>query len=162
MALIHRVRGGLFDTHLKATYWIWPFVGLIAWRLGYSTTASVAWAVGYLIWILPGWMSVITRAMGISVPDDQIMGMGWDVKIVDILSFGNPVFGCYVRAALYLIPLAVALVLLGVSPVGLLFVVGFFYPAYKMSFAERPTDPSSIAEWIVGGSFGLSMVIGRL
>jgi len=83
------------------------------------------------------------------------------------MSFGSPVFGCFVRAAVFLIPLAVALAcldmfagagpLLNIAP--LLIIVAAFLPAYIISYRLRPTDMSSIAEWIVGASWGSAMLL---
>lgn len=168
-AMIHRVRGGLFPNWhpLKATYWIWIFVAMLAFLAGDAWPVALAWGLGYLIWTLPAWMSVITRALGVPVPAGQIMGSGWDVRLVNALSFGNPKFGCFVRATVFLIPLAAALTCLdvfdGAGPLfnvaPLLIIVAVFLPAYVIGYRFRPTDMSSIAEWLVGASWGAAILL---
>lgn len=169
LAFIHRVRGGLFPNWhpLKSTYWIWIFVAILAFMAGDAWPVALAWGLGYLVWTLPAWMSVITRAVGVPVPAGQVMGSGWDVRLVDAMSFGSPKFGCFVRAAVFLVPLAVALACLdvfdGAGPllnvVPLLIIVAAFLPSYIIGYRLRPTDMSSIAEWLVGASWGAAMLL---
>ena len=166
MALCHRVRGGLITLPVKATYWIWPVPGLLAYAAGASWPVALVWALGYLIWILPAWMVFLTRAVGAPVPTGQVMGSGPDVRLVAALSFGNAAFACFVRAAIYLIPLVVALACLDfydgagstVDLLPLALIVVFFLPAYLDGYWMRPTDMSSVAEPLVGATWGASLL----
>lgn len=167
-AVIHRLRGGGFVTlPVKGTYVLWPLVGLLAWLAGAPWSVALAWAVGYLVWILPAWMAFLTVAVGAPVPVRQVMGAGWDVRFVSALSFGNAVLACFVRAGLFLVPLVAALLCLdafdGAGPLYdaalLLLIVVLFLPAYLIGFKRRPTDMSSIAEPIVGASWGLALAL---
>ena len=172
LAFINRVRGGLFPNWhpLKSTYWIWAFVAILAFLAGDTWPVALAWGLGYLLWTLPAWMSVITRAVGAPVPAGQVMGSGWDVRLVDALSFGNPVLGCFVRAAVFLVPLGVALACLdvfdGAGPllniVPLAVIVVAFLPSYVIGYLLRPTDMSSVAEWLVGASWGAALTLFSL
>lgn len=170
MAFIHRLRGGGFVTlPFKSTYVLWPIVGLLAWVAGASWPVALAWALGYLAWILPGWMATLTRAVGAPVPADQVMSSTWDVRLVTVLSFGHPVLGCFVRAGLFLVPLAVALACLDlfghagslVDLIPLVIVVAAFFPAYWLGFRMLPTNMSAVAEPLVGASWGLAMIAAR-
>jgi hypothetical protein len=164
--LIHRIRGGgIVTLPFKATYVIWPLVGLLAWAAGAPWPVAVVWAVGYLIWILPAWTIFLTRAVGAAIPAGQVVGSGLDVKLVNALSFGNPDVACLVRAALFLAPLVAGLVALDVyadagpvyDVVPLLLIVAAFLPAYLIGYKARPTNMASAAEWIVGASWGAAM-----
>lgn len=152
MAFVHRLRGGGF-VHLpfKATYAVWIVPGLMAWGASGSWGVGLTWAIGYLIWILPGWMSVITEAEGADVPAGQVMSETWDVRLVDDIDGGDAIIGCYVRAALFLAPLAIALPLTGSPFWPLLTVVAVFWPAYWAAYHLSPTNQSAIAELLVGG-----------
>lgn len=170
LAVLHRVRGGLFPSFhppLKTTYWCWPLVGLLAWLAGAPWPVALAWAVGYLAWTLPGWMAFLTAAVGAPVPADQVMGQGADVRLVWALSGGNAVVACCIRAALFLAPLVVALLLLdafdGAGPLWdaapLALIVAAFLPAYLVGHRLRPADMSSVAEPIVGASWGCALAL---
>ena len=165
-AFLHRLRGGgIVTLPVKATYFVWPLVGLLAWLAGAPWPVAVALAVGYLVWILPAWMAFLTAAVGAPVPAGQVVGSGWDVRLVWALSGGNPIVACFVRAALFLLPLVAALLCLDAfdaagplyDAVPLLLVVALFLPAYLIGYRLRPTDMSSVAEWIVGASWGVAM-----
>lgn len=166
LAVLHRLRGGGYVTlQVKGTYVLWPLVGLLTWLAGAPWPVAVAWAVGYLVWILPAWMAFLTALVGAPVPVGQVMGSGWDVRLVWALSFGNAALACLVRAGLFLVPLTVVLLLLdafdAAGPLydaGPLALIVLTFPlAYLVGYRLRPIDMSSVAEPIVGASWGLAM-----
>ena len=168
MAVLHRLRGGGYVTlPVKGTYVLWLLVGLLAWLAGSPWPVAMAWAVGYLVWILPAWMAFLTALVGAPVPAGQVMGSGWDVRLVWALSSGQAELACFWRATLFLAPLVVALTVLDcigyasstwdVAP--LLLIILAFSPAYLIGYRLRPTDMSSVAEPIVGASWGLAMAL---
>lgn len=158
MAILHRLRGGGFVTMpVKGTYVLWPLVGLAAWGVGAPWPVALAWAIGYLVWIIPGWMSHVTAALGIQVPQDQEMGAGSDVSLIGLMSFGHPVLACFLRAFVYIVPLAIALANLHVNPAWLLLIVVGFYPAYWIGYRVSRTNLSGPAELIVGALWGIAM-----
>ena len=166
MALLHRLRGGGYVTlPVKGTYVLWPLVGLLAWLAGAPWPVAVAWAVGYLVWILPAWMAFLTALVGAPVPAGQVMGSGWDVRLVWALSLDNALLACLVRAGLFLVPLLGALLLLDAFDVAgplydtvpLALIVVTFPLAYLIGYRLRPTDMSSVAEPIVGAFWGAAM-----
>lgn len=168
LAALHRLRGGGYITlPVKGTYVLWPLVGLLAWLAGSPWPVAAAWAVGYLIWILPAWMAFLTALVGAPVPAGQVMGSGWDVRLVWALSFDNAALACLVRAGLFLVPLVATLLLLdafeGAGPLydaaPLTMIVAAFPLAYLIGYRLRPTDMSSIAEPIVGASWGLALAL---
>lgn len=168
MAAVHRIRGGgLVALPIKGTYVLWPIPGLLAIAAGAPWPVALAWALGYLAWTLPGWMAFLTRAVGAPVPANQVMGAGLDVRLVWALARGDAVAACLVRAALYLLPLGIALACLDVldaagplsdvAPLAL--IVAVFLPAYTIGYRLRPTDMSSVAEPIVGASWGVALAL---
>ena len=166
MLLIHRVRGGLLKMPVwvpvkKSTYWIWPFVGLAAWLCGMTWLQATLWAVGYLIWILPGWMEEIDQALG-QKPAGQVTSNGLDVRLVFGISMGHKHLACIVRAALYLIPLCIAMPYVDQDPAFLLIIVLTFWPAYWLGSKRMPSNLAMVAESLVGASWGLSMVLAVL
>ena len=168
MGLLHRLRGGGFVAlPFKLTYWLAIPVTLFAWTAGASWPVSLAWGLGYEVWCLFGWMAFLTRAVGAPVPPGQVMASGADVRLIEALSIGSATLACVLCAAVYLVPLGVALACLdlfdGAGPLvdlaPLLLIVMWFLPAYIIGFALRPTDMSSVAEPIVGASWGIAMAI---
>ena len=162
MAALHRLRGGGYVTlPVKGTYVLWPLVGLLAWLAGAPWPVAVAWAVGYLVWIIRAWMAFVDAETGAPVPDDEVMAGGPDVRFIWDASLGHPFLACLIRAALFLLPLAIALIALGGpwSAAPLALIVPLFPLAYLIGYRLRPTDMSSVAEPIVGASWGLAMAL---
>ena len=168
VAVLHRLRGGGYVTlPVKGTYVLWPLVGLLAWLAGAPWPVAAAWAVGYFVWILPAWMAFLTALVGAPVPAGQVMGSGWDARLVWALSFGNAALACLVRAGLFLVPLAAVLLLLDAldaagplydaAPLALIVVA--FPLAYLVGYRLCPTDMSSVAEPIVGASWGAALAL---
>ena len=161
MMLIHRLRGGLIPLPFKLTYFIWPFVGLAFWLVGGPWQGAIAWAVGYLIWTVFGWMTIIDDALG-EAPAGQVTSHTWDVEAIEVADFGNAIWGCFLRAAVYILPLLAALVDLHENPLGLLLIVLTFYPSYLIGSILFPTNPAIFAETTVGAFWGMAMVIALL
>ena len=157
MALLHRLRGGLIKLPFDIKYACPPLAGLAYWGLGAWWPAALVWAIGYLLWIIPGYMDEIDEALGIT-PSGQVTSHNWTVSFVEFASFDNPILSVYIRAAVYFVPLCIAMPYVHQNPVWLLIPILTFWPAYLIGFNLRP-DVASVAEPIVGASVGLAMAL---
>ena len=75
-ALLNRVRGGgLYGDRLpgRALYWVAPAVGALVLLVS-PWPVALAWAVGYLVWGLPGWGFTLSRLGGYA-PDREPEGL---------------------------------------------------------------------------------------
>lgn len=159
MAALHRFRGsGVLNRWLVLALAI-PAITASIWALSFPWPVALSWAIGYAVWCSFSWSRWITQIGGVTSP---AYGQGrptyWDEAMIERISFGSPHLAMVNRAALFLVPLAIALFLLGAVWWPLVIIVAVFLPAFMIAWRVHPADPFMVGELIVGASWGASMV----
>ncbi len=168
-AVLHRLRGGgILPGLLPRFAWIaitTVVIAALCLGAGAWWAVSITLGAAYALWVIPGWMPELAAAEGAIVPADQVMSNTWDVRVVLWLSGGHPVFACYLRAILPLLPpMAVLLALDAFGRAGpfydvapLVLIAIAFWPIYRAAFKRSPTNQSAWAEPAMGAVFGVAV-----
>ncbi len=167
-AILHRYRGTSYPLRIRNVFWCWTGIPFLLYALGLRADFSIIVGLGYLAWAAPGIMRWASLGHTTAAYNSG-RALTLDERVVEYLTPRfTPGWKLYCRALIYLAPITLALILIGVNPSPLILIPFATVFAYRAGWRYAPKDYvgaqdiSMIAEPLIGLAWGfaIAMIVG--